>query len=106
MMENADLFLRFGVALAIGFLIGLQREFAHGEPDRDIIAGERTFALFGLAGALAAMAADELNSALAFVGILIIFGAFITASFWPLKEPGLGHSCPGGILCSGMHTPC
>jgi len=81
MMENTDLFLRFGVALAIGFLFGLQREFAHGDPDRDIIAGERTFALFGLAGALAAMAADELNSALAFVGIILIFGAFITAAY-------------------------
>ncbi|MBT7781464.1 MAG: MgtC/SapB family protein, partial [Anaerolineae bacterium] len=80
-MENADLFLRFGVALAIGFLIGLQREFAHGGSKDVIIAGERTFALFGLAGALAAMAADELNSALAFVGIILVFGAFITAAY-------------------------
>lgn len=48
-MESTDLFLRFGVALAIGFLIGLQREYAHGGPAREIIAGERTFALFGLA---------------------------------------------------------
>ncbi|HIE25101.1 MAG TPA: MgtC/SapB family protein, partial [Anaerolineales bacterium] len=81
MLENPDLFLRFGVALAIGFLIGLQREFARGALDHKIIAGERTFALFGLAGALAAMAADELNSALAFVGIILIFGAFITAAY-------------------------
>ncbi|MBT3189470.1 MAG: MgtC/SapB family protein [Anaerolineae bacterium] len=80
-MENADLFLRFGVALAIGFLIGLQREFAHGGSERNIIAGERTFALFGLAGALAAMAADELDSALAFVGIILVLGAFITAAY-------------------------
>ena len=25
-----DLFIRFAMALAIGFLIGLQREFSHG----------------------------------------------------------------------------
>jgi len=28
-MENVDLFLRFGAAIAIGFLIGLRREYAH-----------------------------------------------------------------------------
>jgi hypothetical protein len=49
-MENIDQFLRFGAAIAIGFLIGLQREYAHGGQGRDIIAGERTFALFGLVG--------------------------------------------------------
>jgi len=81
MMENTDLFLRFGVALAIGFLIGLQREYALGGPDREIIAGERTFALFGLAGALAAMAADELDSALAFIGIIFLLGAFATVAY-------------------------
>ncbi len=80
-MENIDLFLRFGVALAIGFLIGLQREFAHGGSERDIIAGERTFALFGLSGAVAAMIADELNSSLAFIGIILVLGAFITAAY-------------------------
>ena len=61
-MENIDLFLRFGAAMAIGFLIGLQREYAHGGQGRDIIAGERTFALFGLAGALTALISDQLNS--------------------------------------------
>jgi uncharacterized membrane protein (DUF4010 family) len=80
-MENIDLFLRFGVALAIGFLIGLQREFAHGGSERDIIAGERTFALFGLSGAVSAMIADELNSSLAFIGIILVLGAFITAAY-------------------------
>ena len=80
-MENIDLFLRFGAALAIGFLIGLQREFAHGSDERSLIAGERTFALFGLAGAVGAMLADEFASPLVFVGILLILGAFITAAY-------------------------
>ncbi len=84
MLENSDLFLRFGVALAIGFLIGIQREFAHGGSSRDehdIVAGERTFALFGLAGALAAMMAEELNSAVAFIGVLLVLGALVTAAY-------------------------
>lgn len=82
MMENADLFLRFGVALAIGFLIGLQREYALGGPGREIIAGERTFALFGLAGSLAAMIADQLDSASAFVGIILLLGIFVAVAYF------------------------
>jgi len=81
-MENADLFLKFGAAIVIGFLIGLQREFAKGGPDHDIIAGERTFALFSLAGALAAMLADRLQSALPFFGIILLLGLFTTMAYF------------------------
>jgi len=49
-MEQTALFYRFGAALAIGFLIGLQREYAYGGPGREIFAGERTLALMGLVG--------------------------------------------------------
>jgi len=81
-MEHIELFMRFGIAIAIGFLIGLQREYAHGGPDKMIIAGERTFALFGLAGAMAAMIADELNSALAFFGIILFLGLFTSVAYF------------------------
>jgi uncharacterized membrane protein (DUF4010 family) len=81
-MDQTQLFIRFGTALAIGFLIGLQREFAHGGNSRGIVAGERTFALMGLVGCLAAMAADELNSALAYVGIIILLGIFSTIGYF------------------------
>jgi uncharacterized membrane protein YhiD involved in acid resistance len=54
-MTSADLFLRFGLALAIGFMIGLQREYAFQSAKRELAAGERPFALMGIAGALAAM---------------------------------------------------
>jgi uncharacterized membrane protein (DUF4010 family) len=87
-MENIDLFLRFGTAIAIGFLIGLQREYAHGGPDKMIIAGERTFALFSLTGALAAMVADELNSALAFFGIILFLGLFTTVAYFTRARSG------------------
>ena len=76
-----DLFYRFGVALAIGFLIGLQREYAHGGPEREISAGERTLALMGLAGCGAALVADELGSPWAFVGIIVPLGLLISASY-------------------------
>lgn len=86
-MEQADLFLRFGVAIAIGFLVGLQREFAHRESgERELITGERTLALMGLVGSGAAFAADALGSPWAFVAViaglalLLAVGYFIDAS--------------------------
>jgi len=81
-MEQVDLFYRFGAALAIGFLIGLQREYAHGGPGKEIFAGERTLALMGLVGCTAAMAADVLASPWAFVGILISISALIVAAYF------------------------
>jgi uncharacterized membrane protein (DUF4010 family) len=81
-MELIDLFTRFGASIAIGFLIGLQREYAHGGQGRTIIAGERTYALFGLAGALAALIADQLGSELAFLGIILLLGSFLTVAYY------------------------
>jgi hypothetical protein len=46
MTGSADLFLRFGIALAIGFMIGLQREYAFREKQHDLLAGERLKFLF------------------------------------------------------------
>jgi uncharacterized membrane protein (DUF4010 family) len=87
-MDTIELFLRFGTAIAIGFLIGLQREYAHGGSGRELIAGERTFSLFSLAGALAAMVADELSSALAFFGIILFLGLFTTAAYFTDSRGG------------------
>jgi len=76
MMDNASLFLRFGTAIAMGFTIGLQREFSHGRGSKVIVAGERTFALIGLLGALAAMAADQLSSPAIFLSVIFLLGVF------------------------------
>lgn len=81
-MELIDLFIRFGAAIAIGFLIGLQREYAHGGLGREIIAGERTYALFGLTGALAALFADQQNSGLAFLGVFMLVGSIIVVAYY------------------------
>ena len=81
-MSQIDLFLRVGVAMAIGFMIGLQREYAFRTSDRELIAGERTFALMGLVGFLAAMGADILNSALAFLGTLLLVGIFTAIAYY------------------------
>ncbi|MCP4542477.1 MAG: MgtC/SapB family protein [Chloroflexi bacterium] len=81
-MEQVDLFYRFGVALAIGFLVGLQREYAYGGADKEIFAGERTLALMGLVGCTAAMASDVLASPWPFVVIMALIGGFIAISYF------------------------
>ena len=73
-------FYRFGAALAIGVLIGLQREYAYGGSEEELFAGVRTFALIGLLGCAAALAADELSSPWGFVSIVIPMAALIVAA--------------------------
>jgi hypothetical protein len=50
-LEQTTVFLRFGAALAIGLLVGLEREYSFIEPDKDHsehFAGIRTFSLMGV----------------------------------------------------------
>ena len=82
MTVQVDLFLRFGVALAIGFMIGLQREYAFREKQQELLAGERTFALMALAGSLAAMIADIFDSSLAFLGVIFVVGIFTAIAYF------------------------
>lgn len=81
-MASADLFSRFGVALVIGILIGLQREHAHGEPDEELFAGVRTFALMGLLGCTAAFAADILGSPWVFIAITAVLGSLLAIAYF------------------------
>jgi len=81
-MEQTTLFFRFGVALAIGFLVGLEREYAFHQPDVEQFAGVRTFSLMGLVGALAALAADRLASPATFTGIVLLVGGFIAVAYF------------------------
>lgn len=54
-----DEFLRLGVALLVGLLIGLDRERAEARKQRDLFAGIRTFPLIALAGAVPASRLDS-----------------------------------------------
>jgi uncharacterized membrane protein (DUF4010 family) len=81
-MGYTDSFIRFGVAMGIGFLIGLQREYAFRDSNRELVAGERTFALMGLVGALAAFSAEALNLPAVFVGIFVVVGLVTAVSYF------------------------
>jgi uncharacterized membrane protein (DUF4010 family) len=64
---NPETYLRPGLALAIGLLIGLQRERAKGAP-----AGIRTFALIALSGYLIGLLAIDHGGWIVFAGILFL----------------------------------
>jgi uncharacterized membrane protein (DUF4010 family) len=81
-MDTTTLFSRFGVALAIGLLVGLQREYAKGGSGTEIFAGERTLALMGLVGCTAAMVAEVLSSAWAFIGIFLAQSGLIAIAYF------------------------
>ena len=90
-MAQADLFYRFGVAVVIGLLVGLERERSAGSSRTELLAGVRTFSLLGLAGCAAALVADELDSPWPFAAALLVFGMMITAAYVVLAQrTGIG----------------
>lgn len=86
-MSFAELIGRLGVALGIGLLVGLQREYAKGQGS-DLFAGARTFALIGFGGGLAALASDVLGSALIFAAALLLVGVFIAIGYYAGVQQG------------------
>lgn len=98
-MGEFDLFVRFGVAIAIGFFIGLQREFSHGGEGKTIPAGERTFALIALSGALAAMGSDQFRQPLIFFGLLLAVGLLVVVGYiFKARNEHFGMTTEAAIL--------
>lgn len=93
-MENdtaqIDLFYRFGAALLIGLLVGLQREFAHvrQKEEEKFFAGTRTFALLGLLGCTAAFIAERAGSSWPFVVVVAVVGGLITVAYFLTARDG------------------
>ncbi len=82
-MINSELFLRFGSALLIGILIGLQREYAYGTKDQSgLFAGARTYALMGLFGATSAFLADVLATPWIFIMAVILLAVLISVAYF------------------------
>ena len=91
MVNQTDLFYRFGVALFIGILVGLQREYAHDadrQGESETFAGVRTFALLGIFGCAAALVADTLESPLVFVGIFVAVTFLIAIAYFTVSKRG------------------
>jgi len=86
-MERAELFYRFGAALAIGALIGLEREHSHRRANEELFAGVRTFPLIALMGCVTALLSEQLG-VWSFVGITIVFGALVTVAYFVESKYG------------------
>lgn len=90
-MEQTNLFYRFGLALLLGVLVGLQREYAYAggrkKPGR-LFAGDRTLALMALVGCTGAYAADLLASPWILVAIVLVLGLWIFASYYVSASQG------------------
>ena len=82
---------RLGVALAIGLLVGLQRQFAKQGDDDDLFAGARTFALIGLTGGLSALLAKIFDSPLVFAVGLAMMSLVVAVGYVAgMRAGGLG----------------
>lgn len=81
-MEQSVLFFRFGVALGIGILVGLQREFAATETEKEIPAGIRTFGLISLLGACSGLLSDILHSYWPILFTFFILGLFFAVNYY------------------------
>jgi uncharacterized membrane protein (DUF4010 family) len=80
-------FYKFGVALVIGLLIGLQREYAYEKEDNrqdveeSLFAGARTFALMALFGCTAAFIGEISGSFWAAIILMLMMGAMIMLAY-------------------------
>jgi len=82
-MINQDLFLRFGAALLIGVLIGMQREYAYSSnKEGGLFAGARTFALMSLFGALAALLSDLFLFPWVFIVLIVLLGVMVIVAYF------------------------
>ena len=77
-MDQLEIFAGLGLSLALGLLIGLQKEWqAQGDSDStgEIASGLRTFGLIGLSGGVAGLLALETSAwalAVGFAGVLVL----------------------------------
>jgi len=76
-----DLYLRIGIALGLGLLVGAQREKVDKAP-----GGIRTFALIALFGSFSALLADEFGQWLLAAAFLALTGLIVMANWLETKK--------------------
>src|SRR3989338_3285096 len=84
-MAELALIGNFLLALALGALIGLEREYARYKKHAHDYAGIRTYTLIALFGALSAFFGETLNPWILVVGIFLI-GILIVVSYFVLSK--------------------
>ncbi len=83
-VSTLELFYRFGAALLLGLLVGLQREYVslrkRGDGPGDF-AGARTYALVALLGGVAAMVSTLMAQTLLLAAVVLVFGVLMVVSY-------------------------
>jgi uncharacterized membrane protein (DUF4010 family) len=106
MSPQAQLFYRFGIALLIGFLIGLQREFDYDVTEKSeekIFAGVRTFSLIALTGCSAALLSDLFESSWIFLGVFLSLTLMIAVAYYLVGKKGsVGMTTEIAALLTGL----
>ena len=106
-----DIFKPLGIALGLGLLVGLQREW-----DRHELAGIRTFTLITLLGAITALLARDFGGWVVAAGLIGLAGLLITGNWMAEdggEDAGVGQTtevaalvmfCVGAMLIAGYTT--
>lgn len=107
-----EIFKPLGIALGLGLLVGLQREY-----DKHELAGIRTFTLITLLGAITALLARDFGGWIIAAGLIGLAGLLITGN-WMAEEgtddAGAGQTtevaalvmfCVGAMLIGGYTVP-
>lgn len=112
-LSTSEIFLRLGIALALGLLVGLERERSEAP-----LAGFRTFPLVTLLGALAALLAPTFGGWLAAAGLValaltIAVGNLLGREDGSRARPGITTEVAlllmyfvGAGLVAGLLVPC
>jgi len=87
-MDTTTVIVRFGFALIVGILVGLQREYAHQQADRALFAGARTLALIALVGCTSALLADITGMLWIFIAAFLAISALIAISYFITASKG------------------
>lgn len=101
---QADLFYRFGAALFIGILIGVERERAAGMRDMRLFAGVRTISLVSLAGCAGGLLSDIMGSPWPLIAVILSMGALIVAAYMRLSGDGSTSEVAAfiALLCGAL----
>ncbi|MEC9372246.1 MAG: MgtC/SapB family protein, partial [Planctomycetota bacterium] len=87
-MDATSMFMALGISLALGLLVGLQREKAASQ-----VAGIRTFALVALFGTVCGLVVEPMGGWIAGAGLLAVAAASAMANFAKVRrgdvEPGI-----------------
>ncbi len=93
-----DVFIGLGLSLALGLLIGLQKEW-QAQGKRDIASGLRTFGLIGLSGAISGLIATETSDIALAIGFIAVLLLTVVAYYLHSgKSEGIGITTEVALL--------